>query len=145
MDTLEQLQEWGHEIGYHCYRHVHPLSQSPWKRYRELVKGYEILCELGFPPKYYRPCHGFYTLTDMIFIKKYHLKPYHWTSLLHDWEKPKVSELVCRMERFENTDSVLVLHDGSKCAAVPDAYRQIPEVLLEFLHGGSYERQKESI
>lgn len=132
-EILNTLAEHGHTIGYHCYRHIHPLKQSPWRRYQELTKGYHLLASLGHKPTLYRPPHGFYTIADVLFIRKYHLTPFHWYSLLGDWEKPEISELIYRLKKKAGPGHVLVLHDGSRGSAVVDAYKQLPTVLRQYL------------
>lgn len=132
-EVLEYLKRHGHEIGYHCFRHIHPLKQTPWQRYHELIQGYEILKSLGCTPKFYRPPHGFYTFADYLFLKKYRLQSYHWYSLVGDWEKPSTSELLYRLQKKTGPGHVLVLHDGSLGNAVPDAYQQLPTVLHQYL------------
>lgn len=128
-ETLEELKREGHFIGYHCYKHVHPLSQGPITRYRELEKGLQMLEDLGIRPKLYRPPHGFYTLADMIFMKRRGLTPCHWYSLLGDWENPGQEVLLKRLRELQGPGRVLVLHDGSRGKAVAGSYREIPEVV----------------
>lgn len=128
-----KLVEQGHEIGFHCYSHRHPALSLPFKRYRELALGYKILEELGCSPKYYRPPHGFYTIVDYIFIKKYNVIATHWSSLLEDWKEFSVNEMTDRLISNTLPGAVLVLHDGAQGSANINSHKMIPEVLKSYL------------
>ena len=132
-ELIRRIVAEGHELGIHGYVHRHGAFQNPVTQYGDLKKAVTILHDIGVPVRYFRPPHGFYTLTMVIFCMKYGLKPFHWDALLQDWEKPAPEVLAKRCEERSSSGGVLVFHDGSEGKAVPDACQVMPEGLEIFL------------
>lgn len=127
-DLVREIVRRGHTLGLHAGRHRRPWEELPWRRYRQMEEGLQVLSQFS-EIRYFRPPHGLYTLSDLLVMKKHGLKPLHWESLVGDWEKPGVGKLEMRLEEAFNRRGVVVLHDASLGSAVPGACREIAPAL----------------
>lgn len=133
-ELIQRMVNEGHLIGIHAYHHhIHLLPHCAWK---DLSACYNTLTSMGVTPRYFRPPHGFYTLTSLIFCWTHGLKTCHWHALMGDWNILSQKELVTRLQTHSHHGAVLVLHDGTSGSAQTQAKEIIPQVVDAYLSEG---------
>ena len=132
-ELLREIKERGHEIGFHGEKHVFLPKRFPVAEWTSHARGLRGLRSMAHV-RYFRPPHGTWTLTTLLFARTHGLIPFHWTKLVADWENPPTDELARRLRAIDGPKTVFVLHDGTEGEAHPDAAANMPAALEAFLH-----------
>lgn len=143
---IARLQDEGHEVALHGWRHRHGWLRTPGEAYADAVRGVRALERLtGRRPRFFRPPHGAWTWAQMAAVRRLGLVPVHWTVEAHDWH-PAYSPADVVRRVVEGTlptggkvagampGDIVVLHDaGPGGGTAPEA---LPELLSELKRRG---------
>lgn len=130
-ELIARLQDTGHEVALHGWRHRHGWLRTPGEAYADAVRGVRALERLtGQRPRFFRPPHGAWTWAQMAAVRRLGLVPVHWTVEAHDWHPGHgPGEVVGRVARSAHPGDVVVLHDAGPGGAT--AVAALPELLAE--------------
>ncbi|MGG1555303.1 polysaccharide deacetylase family protein [Paenibacillus ferrarius] len=133
-ELIKRMQDEGHLIGIHNYRHWSNALLTP-KRVRKQLQDTEnvIVGITGSKPMYYRPPWGVINVFDFLLARKYQFVL--WTLMVKDWRCSGGKERIKRklLARLKHND-IIVLHDsGQTLGADRFAPRYMLEALEEFL------------
>ena len=138
---VARLQDEGHELALHGWRHRHGWLRAPTEAYADVVRGVQALERLsGKRPRFFRPPHGAWTWPQMAAARRLELTPVQWTIEAHDWHPGYDAAAVVRRvvegalpggKKIEGAmpGDLVVMHDagpGGRTAAAA-----LPELLAE--------------
>lgn len=130
---IHRMQEEGHCIGLHGYRHANQWLLGPKAAARELTTGLVVLRGLGIEPCAYRPPYGNLTLYTLWLLRKHNLRLTLWSVMAQDWRGDTAEAILQRLRRRCRPGSIICLHDGCAGTAVADSAAATIEALRSFL------------
>jgi len=127
---VRRINEEGHDIGLHNYRHTSNWFLFPPFLQRGLQKSADVIEQItGKRPIYYRPPWGHFNLCTWTVQKKY--VTVMWTAILGDWrERLGVATLVRRLKKSLKDGAIIVLHDSGETLG---ADKKAPEHMIQAL------------
>ncbi|MGV3487409.1 MAG: polysaccharide deacetylase family protein [Tuberibacillus sp.] len=126
-ELLKRMDQEGHEVGIHHYKHTSNWLLSPFAAHREVAKTAEVIENIiGKKPHFYRPPWGHLNLFSSWARRPYRLVI--WSAILGDWNK-KVGKvrLEKRIRNSVKDGAIIVLHDNDQ---TPGADAGAPEIML---------------
>jgi peptidoglycan-N-acetylglucosamine deacetylase len=133
-ELIKRIQEEGHSLGLHHYRHVSSWFLSPLGLKKQLERTNEVLKRLTGEETYlYRPPWGHLNLFSLFLSKHYRIVI--WSHIFKDWKVKECKEhLLHRLKGADSRGSIFVLHDnGSTLGADEEAPRYMLECLDAFI------------
>lgn len=135
-EIIQRMQEEGHAIGIHHYRHTSNWLMTPFASKKEIEKCANIIHDItGVVPVLYRPPWGHVTPFTALIAKRYRIVL--WTRHFSDWRTSRIQyTLKNELIKATKDGSIFLLHDnGQTIGANEDA----PHYMLHHLE--SYLRQ----
>lgn len=113
-DLIEAMLADGHEVGFHCYRHVRHSEQSEGELLHELATGLRQLDSVGVEPRAWRAPWGVETETTRRLAAEAGLRLWGWNLDSHDWRRDSSEQMlgaVAAQGGLRDGD-VILMHDG---------------------------------
>lgn len=129
-EIIKRMDQEGHELAIHHYKHTSNWLLTPFASHRECVKTADVLERIiGERPVYYRPPWGHLNLFSWWSRRPFHLVL--WSAILGDWNR-KVGKirLEKRIRKSVKDGAIIVLHDNDQ---TPGADEGAPEIMLSAL------------
>lgn len=129
-EIIKRINEEGHEIGVHNYKHISNWLLNPFAYQRNLTKSIDLINGLtNKRTLYYRPPWGHFNFFTLFFRKN--LKVIMWSHISQDW-KLHTSEMVLydKLKQVDKNGDIILLHD---CGETFGAEREAPAVMLSSL------------
>jgi peptidoglycan/xylan/chitin deacetylase (PgdA/CDA1 family) len=128
-EIIQRMNEEGHEIGVHNYKHTSNWLLNPFAYQQNLTKSIDIINGIiGKKPVFYRPPWGHFNLFTLFF--RQNLKVIMWSHISQDWKVTSEMELYGKLKNVEKTGDFILLHD---CGETLGADREAPAVMLDAL------------
>jgi peptidoglycan-N-acetylglucosamine deacetylase len=121
-DLIEAMHADGHEVAFHCYRHVRHTQQSEGELAADLATGLHQLRSVGSYPRAWRAPWGRETEVTRRLAAHHGLRLWGWNLDSHDWRGDSAAEMygaILAQGGLRDGDVVL-MHD----ALGPGARRQ---------------------
>lgn len=104
----------GHEVAFHCYRHVRHAQQSEGELTSDLATGLRQLHSVGADPRAWRAPWGEETQVTRRLAARHGLRLWSWNLDSHDWRGDAAEEMnaaILAQGGLRDGDVVL-MHDG---------------------------------
>lgn len=104
----------GHEVGFHCYRHVRHSEQSDGELAGELATGLHQLGSVGVEPGAWRAPWGVETDLTRQLAAEAGLRLWGWNLDSHDWRRDSAERMLSAVEAQGGlrAGDVVLMHDG---------------------------------
>ncbi|MFN8218473.1 MAG: polysaccharide deacetylase family protein [Solirubrobacterales bacterium] len=111
---IERILGEGHEVGFHCCRHVRHSELSAREIADDLAAGLSLLRSVGAEPRAWRAPWGVETEDTRRLAAANELRLWRWTRDSHDWRGEAAGEMRARIERQGGLGDgdVVLMHDG---------------------------------
>jgi peptidoglycan/xylan/chitin deacetylase (PgdA/CDA1 family) len=113
-DLVEAMQADGHEVAFHCFRHVRHAEQSEGELAAELATGLRQLHSVASSPRAWRAPWGGETEVTRRLAARHGLRLWGWNLDSHDWRGDSAEQMydgVLAQGGLRDGDVVL-MHDG---------------------------------
>ena len=113
-ELIQQIKDEGHSFGNHTFNHkiLNKISNEE-KDYQIKSVNDIFLEQYNIKLKYFRPSHGKFQLSTSSLMKKHDLKNVMWSLLTYDYIND-LSIVKFAVEKYLNSNSIIVLHDSNK-------------------------------
>jgi peptidoglycan/xylan/chitin deacetylase (PgdA/CDA1 family) len=113
-DLIAAMVADGHEIGFHCYRHVRHSEQSDGELERDLETGLHQLASVGVEPRAWRAPWGVETEATRRLAADRGLRLWGWNLDSHDWRRDSAAAMFGALEAQGGLrgGDVVLMHDG---------------------------------
>ncbi len=113
-ERIAAMSEAGHEIGFHCVRHVRHSELSEEEVRAEVATGLEMLDTLGVRPTTWRAPWGVVTAATRRAAAEHGLDLWHWSFDSHDWRGDDSAAMLAALdaEGGLREGTVVLMHDG---------------------------------
>lgn len=112
---LKRMKQEGHRIALHGFSHKSAMLMGYWKTKEQLIKGRQILKEMGYEVVYYRPPWGHINLWTLYLTKRLKMQMIFWTVMAKDWEsQATVHSILEKLRTQVEPGSIICLHDAGK-------------------------------
>lgn len=113
-ELVKEILSEGHTFGNHTFNHKILSKISAEEKDYQISSVNKIFKEqLDISLKYFRPSHGRFQLSTSSLMKKHQLKNIMWSLLTYDY-KNDLSIVKFAVEKYLNSNSIIVLHDSNK-------------------------------
>lgn len=109
---ISGILESGHDVQFHCTRHLRHTKSSREEIETDTREGLEILEGLGVRPKLWRPPWGALAPWTERIAERFGLGISLWDVDTHDWRGDTATEMLENIEPALSTDSIILMHDG---------------------------------
>ena len=111
---VERMLADGHEVGFHCYRHVQHAEQSEAELTSDLATGLRQLASVGVGPRAWRAPWGRETEVTRRLAGRHGLRLWGWNLDSHDWRGDSAGEMYAAMlaQGGLRDGDVVLMHDG---------------------------------
>jgi len=134
---VERMRAEGHEIAFHCVRHVRHCEMDELELWRDTTEGLRALKELRVDPRRWRPPWGIVTAATRRVADAFGLEIVGWDVDSEDWRGDTAVEMHGRMMGGMRSGAVVLMHDGlgpgARRSGCGQTVALIPR-LLETLH-----------
>jgi peptidoglycan/xylan/chitin deacetylase (PgdA/CDA1 family) len=110
---VQAAAELGHEVGFHCDRHLRHTDLTPAEIARDVEDGLSTLGELGLRPRVWRTPWGVATEETRRAASRHGLKLWSWSADTHDWRGDSAEEMLAAVgPDMDQGGSVVLMHDA---------------------------------
>ena len=111
---IEAITAGGHEVGFHCVRHVRHSEQGEDELRSEVEVGLEMLASLGLRPTAWRAPWGDVTELTRELAGEHGLELWGWSFDSHDWRGDSREQMLDALRSAGGLDggTVALMHDG---------------------------------
>jgi peptidoglycan-N-acetylglucosamine deacetylase len=111
---VEEILAGGHEVGFHCCRHLRHTELAAGEIADDLAAGLCLLRSLGVEPRAWRAPWGVETEDTRRLAAANDLRLWGWTRDSHDWRGDAAGEMRADLERQGGIGDgdVVLMHDG---------------------------------
>lgn len=102
----------GHEVGYHCGRHVRHAERSRSEVRAEARRDLTLLAEIGIDPRCWRPPWGVLADWTPGLAAELGLELWLWSSDTEDWSGAPAEAMLAGLAETVGPGSVVLMHDG---------------------------------
>ncbi len=110
--VIDRMRAEGHEVAFHCVRHVRHTELEPNVLRAETKRGIETLARLGVRATRWRAPWGVATEDTHRIAGELALELVGWSADTEDWSGATAAEMLDRVEDLITPGSVVLLHDG---------------------------------
>lgn len=128
-EILGRIVADGHEVGYHCGRHVRHSFREHDELRREVCDDLLWLEQLGILPTAWRTPWGDLAPWSGLLASEFGLELWGWSDDTRDWSGPSATEMASGLEASLSDGSVILMHDGIG----PGALRAHAEATVELV------------
>jgi peptidoglycan/xylan/chitin deacetylase (PgdA/CDA1 family) len=113
-DRIETMLAEGHEVGFHCVRHVRHTELDAGEVAREAEVGLAALDRLGARPRAWRAPWGIETEATRSVAAEHALELWGWSFDSHDWRGDSAAEMLAALSAQGGLEAgeVVLMHDG---------------------------------
>jgi peptidoglycan/xylan/chitin deacetylase (PgdA/CDA1 family) len=114
-ELIELMSSEGHEVAFHCYRHVRHAEQSEYELTTDLVTGLRQLRSVGVYPRAWRAPWGRETEVTRDLAARHGLRLWGWNVDSHDWRGDSAAQMYAALlaQGGLRAGDVVLMHDGS--------------------------------
>ena len=109
---IERMQLEGHEIGFHCVRHVRHSELDELTLRGDVEAGIGMLASLGVEVRLWRPPWGVATGATRRVAAEFGMRLVGWDLDSHDWRGDAANEMHARIGGDMRAGSTVLMHDG---------------------------------
>jgi peptidoglycan/xylan/chitin deacetylase (PgdA/CDA1 family) len=134
---IERMRAEGHEVAFHCLRHVRHSEMHESAVRRDTAEGLRLLRTMGIDPRRWRPPWGVVTAATRRVAGAFDLELAGWDVDSEDWRGDAAVRMHERMLDDLRAGAVVLLHDGLGPGVRRSGCRQTVELiprLLETIH-----------
>lgn len=118
---VRAVVEAGHEVGFHCDRHLHHADLTPAEIERDVEDGLRTLSGLGLRPRMWRTPWGGVNAGTRRVASRHGLELWNWSADSRDWRGDGAKAMLAAVgPDIDKGGSVVLMHD----AVGPGARRQ---------------------
>ncbi len=110
--VIDRMRTEGHEVEFHCVRHVRHSDLEPAVLRAETEQGLQTLGRLGVSATRWRPPWGVATEHTRRIARELALEVVGWSADTEDWSGAPAAEMHDRVKDLITPGSVVLLHDG---------------------------------
>jgi peptidoglycan-N-acetylglucosamine deacetylase len=133
-EVVRSVQEAGHEVAFHCMRHVRHTDTTREAIERDTREGLAVLGDLGIRPRLWRPPAGAVAPWTAAVARRHRLRLAGWSADPRDWEGELAGVQLARISGQMRRGATVVMHDGLGPGATRSDCSQTVE-LIEPLAG----------
>lgn len=113
-ELIEAMRADGHEVAFHCYRHVRHAEQSEGELTSDVVTGLRQLRGLGAEPRAWRAPWGQETEVTRRLAGRHGLRLWGWNLDSHDWRGDSAAQMYGAVQAQGGLcdGDVVLMHDG---------------------------------
>jgi peptidoglycan/xylan/chitin deacetylase (PgdA/CDA1 family) len=111
-ELVREIARRGHEVGFHCGRHVRHTDLGPAELREDTARGLEDLRIAGARPRLWRPPWGVTTEDTFRTAREHNLEVVLWTLDTHDWRGDAAEEMLGSIGPDLRAGGVILMHDG---------------------------------
>jgi|LSQX01.1.fsa_nt_gb peptidoglycan/xylan/chitin deacetylase (PgdA/CDA1 family) len=139
-DIVKHINEEGHTLGLHSYRHSHAWLMSPITTIRDMNQTYNILKDiLGKAPNWYRPPWGTFNILSMFAARRLNLNVAYWSIEAQDWAKDTTVEHIYNTVINKiHPGAIIVLHDNQGAPGAPERTLKALPTIINTLKGQGF-------
>jgi len=111
---IEAMVAAGHEVGFHCVRHIRHSELGPDEVRAEAAGSLEALASLGVRPTAWRAPWGVVTAATRAVAAEHGLEIWNWSFDSHDWRGDSCEEMLAALGAAGGLGegTVALMHDG---------------------------------
>jgi peptidoglycan/xylan/chitin deacetylase (PgdA/CDA1 family) len=113
-DLIEAMHADGHEVAFHCYRHVRHAQQSEGELTSDLATGLRQLHSVGSYPRAWRAPWGRETQVTRRLAARHGLRLWGWNLDSHDWRGDSAGQMYAAIlaQGGLRDGDVVLMHDA---------------------------------
>jgi peptidoglycan/xylan/chitin deacetylase (PgdA/CDA1 family) len=113
-ELIAAMVDAGHEVGFHCVRHVRHSDLSEAEVRSEVAEGLKMLASLGIRPTAWRTPWGVTTPATREVAVEYGLQLWGWSFDSHDWRGDDRDLMLAALSEVGGLTegAVVLMHDG---------------------------------
>lgn len=113
-ELIATMLDEGHEVGFHCYRHVRHSEQTEGELASELATGLRQLRSIGVEPGAWRVPWGVETDLTRQLAAEAGLRLWGWNVDSHDWRRDSAEQMLSAVgaQGGLRAGDVVLMHDG---------------------------------
>jgi len=113
-ELIEAMAAGGHEVGFHCVRHVRHSEREEDELRSDTEAGLEMLASLGLRPSAWRAPWGDVTDLTRELAGEHGLELWNWSFDSHDWRGDSGEEMLESLAMAGGLEdgAVVLMHDG---------------------------------
>lgn len=133
-EIAQRIQQDGHEIGSHGYRHINLSNLSKSEIIDEVNKAHSNIKEItGVEARLIRTPNGDYNDTVIQGIHEANYEAIQWSCDSLDWMNPGINTIIERVSKRAKSGDIILMHASDTCKQTPDA---LPAVLKNLKEQG---------
>jgi peptidoglycan-N-acetylglucosamine deacetylase len=126
---LRRISDEGHEIGFHCRRHMRHDRMSAGELRADATDGLRTLRELGHPVRDWRTPWGVVTGDTTEAAAGFDLRLVGWTLDSADWRGDDAGAMLARLAPGIGAGEIVLMHDGLGPGALRDGCGQTVDLV----------------
>ncbi|MEN6350571.1 MAG: polysaccharide deacetylase family sporulation protein PdaB [Syntrophomonas sp.] len=133
-EIAQRIQQDGHEIGSHGYRHINLSNLSKGEIIEEVSKAHANIKEVtGVEANLIRTPNGDYNDTVIQGIHEANYEAIQWSTDSLDWMNPGINTIIERVSNRAKSGDIILMHASDTCQQTADA---LPAVLKNLKEKG---------
>ncbi len=126
---LKRTAQEGHILGVHTYSHIPLVFLSSNQIKSEIKRCADIIREIGYEPKHFRPPWGFYNAEVIKIADELGLKTILWSRSSKDWTGISSKDVLKNATFNMEEGDIILFHDGGDNFAGKNTLEALPKVI----------------
>jgi peptidoglycan-N-acetylglucosamine deacetylase len=134
LGIVRELLEHGHDVQWHCHRHVRHSQLTEAELVADTENGLEALAEAGVRPRLWRPPWGVCTEATTQVAERCGLQLRRWSIDTHDWRGDSAASMLDHARGLVARGGSVLMHDALGPGAARDGCENTAQLIVPLAH-----------